>query len=49
MRRSSLLVLGLALLVVGWLALAQGALGVGPKRGGTLTVVHGVDISNFDV
>ena len=47
MRRRSLLVLGLVLGV--WLASAQDALGAGPKRGGTLTVVHGVDISNFDV
>jgi hypothetical protein len=31
------------------LALAGAALGASPKRGGTLTVVHGVDISNFDV
>src|SRR2546428_5626282 len=49
MQRRSILVLGLVLLVVGWLALAQDALGASPKRGGTLTVVHGVDISNFDV
>ena len=49
MQRRSILVLGLVLLVAGWLTLAQDALGANPKRGGTLTVVHGVDISNFDV
>jgi hypothetical protein len=37
------------MVVVGGLALARDALGASPKRGGTLTVVHGVDISNFDV
>jgi len=29
--------------------LAREALGAGAKGGGTLTVVHGVDISNFDL
>src|SRR5215813_15253303 len=48
MKCSSILVLCLAM-VIGGLALAGEALGAGPKRGGTLTVVHGVDISNFDV
>jgi peptide/nickel transport system substrate-binding protein len=32
-----------------WLAAVGLAMGATPKRGGTLTVVHGVDISNFDV
>lgn len=49
MQRSRLLVLCLMIVVGGWLALARDALGASPKRGGTLTVVHGVDISNFDV
>src|SRR5882672_5434231 len=49
MRRSNLLVLGVVMVVGGGLALARDALAASPKRGGTLTVVHGVDISNFDV
>src|SRR5215475_13062710 len=49
MKRSGLVVLYAVLIVGVWLALARDALGAGPKRGGTLTVVHGVDISNFDV
>ena len=49
MKRSSILALCLVMVVGGGLALAGEALGAGPKRGGTLTVVHSVDISNFDV
>src|SRR5712691_8722109 len=49
MKRSSILALCVVMVVGGGLALAQDALGASPKRGGTLTVVHGVDISNFDV
>jgi ABC-type transport system substrate-binding protein len=49
MQQRSVLGLGLVLLVGGWLTLAQAALGANPKHGGTLTVVHGVDVSNFDV
>src|SRR5262249_4693797 len=49
MQQSRIIVLGLVLLVGGWLALAPDALGTTPKQGGTLTVVHSVDISNFDV
>src|SRR5919109_3474114 len=49
MKRSSILALCLVMVVGGGLALAREALGASPKRGGTLTVVHGVDISNFDV
>src|ERR687887_2704397 len=49
MKRSSILALCLVMVVGGGLALAEEALGASPKRGGTLTVVHGVDISNFDV
>src|SRR5918996_3127243 len=32
-----------------WLSIVGLALSATPKRGGTLTVVHGVDISHFDV
>ena len=49
MKRSSILALCLVMVVGGGLTLAGETLGAGPKRGGTLTVVHGVDISNFDV
>src|SRR5215475_3486295 len=49
MKRSCILALCLVMVVGGGLALAGAALGASPKRGGTLTVVHGVDISNFDV
>src|ERR671925_1060573 len=49
MKRSSILALCLVMVVGGGLALAREAKGASPKRGGTLTVVHGVDISNFDV
>jgi len=49
MKRSSILALCVVMVVGGGLALAGAALGASPKRGGTLTVVHGVDISNFDV
>jgi peptide/nickel transport system substrate-binding protein len=49
MKRSILLTLCLVIVVGGGLALAREALGASPKGGGTLTVVHGVDISNFDV
>ena len=49
MKRSSILALCLVMVVGGGLALARDALGANPKRGGTLTVVHSVDISNFDV
>ena len=49
MKRSCILALCLVMVVGGELALAGAALGASPKRGGTLTVVHGVDISNFDV
>src|SRR5712691_7069879 len=49
MKRSSILALCLVMVVGGGLALARDALGANPKHGGTLTVVHSVDISNFDV
>src|ERR671925_2074704 len=49
MKRSSILALCLVMVVAGGLAWVREALGASPKRGGTLTVVHGVDISNFDV
>src|SRR4029453_10976973 len=49
MKRSSILALCLVMVVGGGLALAGDTLAASPKRGGTLTVVHGVDISNFDV
>src|SRR5215471_18047898 len=49
MKRSSILALYLVMVVGGGLAWARDALGANPKRGGALTVVHGVDISNFDV
>jgi len=49
MKWSSICVLCLVMVLGGGLALAREALGASPKRGGTLTVVHGVDISNFDV
>src|SRR5437867_3618316 len=49
MKRSSILALCVVMVVGGGLALARDALAASPKRGGTLTVVHSVDISNFDV
>ncbi len=49
MQRSSVLALCLVMVVGGGLTLAREALGASPKRGGTLTVLHGVDISNCDV
>ena len=43
--------IALWLFIVVWLCFlgAQSALGATPKRGGTLTVVQGVDISHLDV
>jgi peptide/nickel transport system substrate-binding protein len=41
--------LALALALGAWCGLAGDGLAAAPKRGGTLTVVHGVDISHFDV
>src|SRR6266545_152552 len=49
MKRSSILALCVVMVVGGGLALARDALAASPKRGGTLTVVHSADISNFDV
>jgi peptide/nickel transport system substrate-binding protein len=49
MRGRNFVSLGLVIGIAVWLGLAGIALGATPKRGGTLTVVHGVDISNFDV
>src|SRR5262247_4571694 len=49
MKRSSIFALCLLMVVAGGLTLAGDTLAASPKRGGTLTVVHGVDISNFDV
>ena len=49
MKRSSILALCVVMVVGGGLTLAREALGASPKRGGTLTVVHSADISNFDV
>ena len=46
MKRSSLFALCLLMAVVGGPTLARDAAAASPKRGGTLTVVHGVDISN---
>ncbi len=49
MKRSSVSTLCLLMIVGIWLYVATNALGATPKRGGTLTVVHGVDISYLDV
>ncbi|MBI3329640.1 MAG: ABC transporter substrate-binding protein, partial [Nitrospinae bacterium] len=49
MKGRRVLTLGLLMLTGIWLGLVADALGATPKRGGTLTVVHGVDISYFDV
>src|SRR5882672_4423219 len=47
MKRSSVLALCLVMVVGGRLALARDALGASPKRGGTLTVVHGVELTRL--
>ncbi|MGH8057680.1 MAG: ABC transporter substrate-binding protein [Candidatus Entotheonellia bacterium] len=49
MKRSTLAALCLAMVLGITLLLAGEILGATPKRGGALTVVHSVDISNFDV
>ncbi|MBI3325730.1 MAG: ABC transporter substrate-binding protein [Nitrospinae bacterium] len=49
MKGRSILTLCLVMVIGAALFLAGNALGATPKRGGTLTVVHGVDISYLDV